>query len=283
MSRHLIHLRPGFPPGTFPAAASRVAPRGVEQRGFSIIELLISLVLSSLVILAVVGLYSGSRESYTTQEEVGRLHENMRIGNGIIERTIRQGNYKRFPAPRDQNPMLVAAFSFVPVTGADGGSTTPGDSDMVEVRFNGSNDPTTALADGVVVDCLGAPVRSIDVSINRFRVQVDGDGRPWLNCSIDSGATWTPLIPDVEAMEVLYGVYTSENRSVTNFITWAGVTDPARVVAIKVHLLYRSNTEAGVAASAQTYQLAEQTYGPFTDRFLRSATESTIVIRSVAL
>lgn len=254
-----------------------------SQHGFSIIELLISLVLSSMVILAVVGLYSGSRESYTTQDEVGRLHENMRIGNSIVERTIRQGNYKRFPAPRDQNPMLVAAFSFVPVTGADGGSTTPGDSDMVEISFNGSTDPATAAADGVVVDCLGASMASTVQSRNRFMVRVDGAGRPWLNCSTDGGTVWTPLIPDVEAMEVLYGVYSSENRSVTNFVPWSGVTDPSRVVAIKIHLLYRSNAEAGVAPSTLSYDLAERTYGPYADRFLRSATESTIVIRSVAL
>ncbi len=254
-----------------------------RQAGFSIIELLISMVLSSLVILTVVAVYSGSRESYTTQDEVGRLQENMRIGNGIIERTIRQGNYKRFPAPRDQNPMLTAAFSFVPVNGADGSGTTPGTSDMVEIRFNGSTDPVSATADGVVVNCLGAPVAAITQSSNRFTVRVDAEGRPWLNCSNDAGASWTPLIPDVEAMEVLYGVFSSENRSVTNFVTWAAVTDPARVVAIKIHLLYRSNAEAGVAASPQTYQLAERTYGPFTDRFLRNATESTIVIRSVAL
>ena len=255
----------------------------LRQRGFSIIELLISLVLSSMVILAVVGLYSGSRESYTTQDEVGRLHENMRIGNSIIERTIRQGNYKRFPAPRDQNPMLVAAFSFVPVTGANGGSTAPGNSDMVEISFNGSTDQATGVADGVVVDCLGASVAATMQSRNRFQVRVDAEGRPWLNCSIDSGTSWTPLIPDVEAMEVLYGIYSSENRSVTNFVSWGAVTDPARVVAVKIHLLYRSNAEVGVAASTQTYPMAEQTYGPFADRFLRSVTESTIVIRSVAL
>ena len=118
------------------AGAAGVASRHA-QRGFSIIELMISLVLSSLVILAVVGIYSGSRETYTTQDEVGRLHENMRIGSSIVERTIRQGSYKRFPAPRDQNPMLVAAFSFTAVAGADGASTTPGDSDTVEISFNG--------------------------------------------------------------------------------------------------------------------------------------------------
>ncbi len=268
-------LRPSATP-----AGQRLARR---QAGFSVIELLISMVLASLVILAVMGLYTGSRESYVTQDEVGRLQENMRIGNSIVERTIRQGNYKRFPAPRDQNPMLVAAFSFVPVAGADGTGTTPGSSDMVEIRFNGSTDPAAAAADGVVVDCLGASVLASDVSRNRFLVRVDGEGRPWLNCSTDGGATWTPLIPDVEAMEVLYGVFSSENRSVTNFVQWSAVTDPARVVAIKVHLLYRSNAEAAVVPSTQTYQLAERSYGPFADRFLRSATESTVVIRSVAL
>lgn len=265
------------PPGT-PAE-----PLARHQAGFSVIELLISMVLASLVILAVMGLYTGSRESYVTQDEVGRLQENMRIGNGIVERTIRQGNYKRFPAPRDQNPMLVAAFSFVPVAGADGTGTTPGSSDMVEVRFNGSTDPAAAVADGVVVDCLGASVIATAVSRNRFMVRVDGEGRPWLNCSTDGGTTWTPLIPDVEAMEVLYGVFSSENRSVTNFVQWSAVTDPARVVAIKVHLLYRSGTETAVVPSTQTYRLAERTYGPFSDRFLRSASEATIVIRSVAL
>jgi len=273
-------------PLAFPPTASRAAARHPfrsAQRGFSIIELMISLVLSSLVILAVVGIYSGSRETYTTQDEVGRLHENMRIGNSIVERTIRQGNYKRFPAPRDQNPMLVAAFSFTAVDGADGGSTTPGDSDTVEISFNGSSVAATGDPDGVVVNCLGAAVRSDEQSRNRFQVRVDDDGRPWLNCSNDGGTTWTPLIPDVEAMEVLYGIYTSENRSVTSFVEWSGVSDPSRVVAVKIHLLYRSNTESAVAPSTQTYALAERTYGPFSDRFLRSVTETTIVIRSVAL
>ena len=257
--------------------------RDRSQRGFSIIELLISLVLSSLVILAVVGLYGGSRESYTTQDEVGRLSENMRIGNGIIERTVRQGNYKRFPSPRDQNPMLVAAFSFVPIFGADGSSTVPGNSDMVEISFNGSTDFSTGVADGVVVDCLGASVAANQQSRNRFMVRLDAQSRPWLNCSTDGGTVWTPLISDVEAMEVLYGIFSSENRSVTSFVTWTGVTDPSQVVAVKVHLLYRGNAQAGVAASGRTHALAERTYGPFGDRFLRSVTESTIVMRSVAL
>jgi type IV pilus assembly protein PilW len=265
-----------------PAIGTQCRASAAAQAAFSLIELLIAMLLGSLVILGVIGVYGGSRQNYTTQDEVGRLQENMRIGSSIVERTIRQGNYKRFPAPRDQNPMLVAAFSFVPITGANGTGTAPGTSDMIEVRFNGSTDVVAATADGVIVDCMGASVAATVQSNNRFMVRVIL-GRPWLSCSTDSGATWTALIPDVEAMEVLYGTFSSENRSVTNFVDWTSVTDPARVVAVKIHLLYRSSAQAGVAPSTRTYRLAEQTYGPFADRFLRSATESTIVIRSVAL
>ena len=62
---------------TSPARHSR------RTRGFSIVELMVSLALSSFVILAVVGIYSGSRESYTAQDEISRLHENVRIGVGL--------------------------------------------------------------------------------------------------------------------------------------------------------------------------------------------------------
>ena len=117
----------------------------------------------------------------------------MRIGNGLVERTIRQGNYKRIPAPRDQNPMLVAAFSFAPLLGADGTST-----DRRRQRLGGGalqrqHRPAVAtVADGVVVDCLGASVAATTQSRNRFAVRVDGEGRPWLSCSTDGGTTWAP-------------------------------------------------------------------------------------------
>ncbi|MGE0803060.1 MAG: PilW family protein [Lautropia sp.] len=253
-----------------------------RQRGFSLVELMVSLVLASLVILGVIGVYSSSRETFVTQDDLGRMQESMRIGNGIVERTLRQGSFRQIPLQRDQNPLLLAAFGFVPVTGIEGAGTTIGQSDTVEIVYNGSTDPATATADGGIVDCLGASVAGNVQSRNRFQVRVDA-GRPWLACSTDGGATWTNLVPDVEAMEVQYGIYSSENRSVTNYVTWSNVADPLRVVALRVHLLYRSATEVGVAQSPRTYQLGEQLYGPFPDRFLRSASEATIVIRSVAL
>ncbi len=262
---------------TSPARHSR------RTRGFSIVELMVSLALSSFVILAVVGIYSGSRESYTAQDEISRLHENVRIGVGLIERTLRQGNYKRIPITRDQNLLLVQAFSFAPVAGVEGGGAA---SDTLEMVYNGNDQPTVPpSADGTIVDCVGEPVPADTQSRNRFTIQAI-DGRPWLGCARPNHPTNTafiPLIPDVEAMQVLYGTYSDESRTASNFVPWSAAIDPMRVVAIRLHLLFRSNEQIAPAPSAKPYVLAGETYGPYTDHFVRTTVETTVVIRSAAM
>jgi len=256
-----------------------------SARGFSLVELMIAMALSGFVMLVVVALYSQSRETYTHQEELGRLQENVRVGMGIIERTVRQGNYKQIPAARDQNPLLVEAFSFQQLRGSDGGGSA---NDWFQITFNGSSITPfvpAETADGAIVDCLGQPVRASDTRNNRFQVSVDANGRSWLGCS-RPGATapgFVGLIPDVEAMEVLYGQYTDESRTVASFQPWSAAIEPARVVALRIAMLYRSAAELAPAPSSTTYDLAGRTLGPFNDRFIRIPIETTIVIRSTAM
>ncbi len=270
---------------TLPAVDQPITSRR-RLGGFSVVELMIAMVLTGFVILAVVTVYGSSRENYVHQDEVAKLQENVRIGMGIVERTLRQGNYKRIPAARDQNPLLISAFSFSPMVGIDGGSTTIGDSDTLQVVFNGSNKvPFNAAdpADGAIVDCIGVSVPAGDNRASRFVVRVVG-GRPWLSCQRTGfDATWFDLIPDVEAMEVEYGTYADETRTVAVFTPWSASVDPARVVALRLSLLFRSAAEVAPAASSSTYRLAERTYGPFSDRFLRMQVETTVVVRSTAM
>ena len=256
--------------------------------GFSIIELMVSLVIASFVILAVVGIYSGSRENYTTQDEVSKLNENVRIGMGILDRSMRQGNYKRIPITRDQNLLLVQAFSFTPVSGIAGAGTA---SDEIEIIYSGNSAPGTpgvpviGPADGTIVDCVGQPISAANVSRNHFSVQMVGT-TPWFGCARPNDPTITafvPLIPDVEAFKVTYGTYSDESRTALNFTPWSGAIDPMRVVAVRLFLMFRSSAEVGAAPSSRTYQLSDQTYGPFNDRFLRTVIERTIVIRSTAM
>ena len=255
------------------------------QRGFSLVELMIALVLTGFVILVVVSLYQNARETYTHQDALARLQENVRIGMGLVERTIRQGNYKRIPAARDQNPLLVEAFSFQQLRGGDGGEEG---SDWIQITYHGSNrlppDPDEP-ADGAIVDCLGQGVPADVASNNRFEIKTADDGRRWLSCSRPgSDAPGSiALIPDVEALEILYGIYADESRTVTNFVPWSSSVEPSRVVAIRIGMLFRSSEPIAPAPSSATYELGGQTLGPFNDRFIRMPVESTIVIRSTAM
>ncbi len=246
---------------------------------------MIAMVLSAFVVLVVAALYLNSRETYTHQEAIARLQENVRIGMGLVERTLRQGNYKQIPAARDQNPLLVEAFSFQQLLGSDGGETG---NDWIQVTYNGSSrfpaNPTSP-ADGAIVDCVGQPVAA-DVAINnRFQITTDADGRPWLSCSRPGSAAPASiaLIPDVEALQVLYGIYADESRTVTNFVPWSTALEASRVVAVRLGLLFRSGEQIASSPSSSTYLLGGRTYGPFDDRFIRMPVESTIVIRSTAM
>lgn len=274
---------PTLSPTLSPARLRR--HRRAGQHGFSMVELMIAMVLSAFVIMVVVALYQNSRETFTHQEALSRLQENVRIGTTLIERTIRQGNYKQIPSARDQNPLLVEAFSFQQLTGGDGGSDA---GDWLQITYNGSSrfpanpaDPS----DGAIVDCLGQGVPASVAINNRFQITTDGTGRPWLSCARPGSVApaSVALIPDVEALEVLYGVYSDESRTVTNFVPWSSGLEPSRIVAIRIGLLFRSAEPLAPAPLSATYELGGRTLGPFNDRHIRTPVESTIVIRSTAM
>ena len=65
---------------------------------------------SLLVILAVVGIYSGSRETYTTQDEVGR-----RLIPDIHDRIVTKFHYAPSDFAHDFHAHLGSAFSLEPI------------------------------------------------------------------------------------------------------------------------------------------------------------------------
>ena len=84
-------------------------------------------------------------------------------------------------------------------------------------------------------------------------------------------------------MEIVYGVYADETRTVAIVHQLERGDRSGAGRRLAPVLLFRSAAEVAPATSATTYPLAERTYGPFNDRFLRTQVESTIVIRSMAM
>ena len=206
-----------------------------RQRGFTLTELMISLVLGALVVLAATAMVVSSRTTYRTQDEATRLAENGRFAVELISRQIRQSGYTEFgdstapPASFTVSPFGGAVLNdFAQTAGNDNASVNfaapINGSDILAVWYYGSG-PAGGAADGNIIDCAGFgvaspaanPAAAMAAHVRMvFEVVPDTDGEPSLTCRRD---TYDPvtliktrplsggqvLVRGVEDFQVLYG------------------------------------------------------------------------------
>lgn len=67
--------------------------RHLNQKGFSLVELLIALAISGVVATTVIGFFISQQRSHTSQEQVTFMQQNMRAGLGIMSRELRMAGY----------------------------------------------------------------------------------------------------------------------------------------------------------------------------------------------
>jgi prepilin-type N-terminal cleavage/methylation domain-containing protein len=66
---------------------------GLSQKGFTIIELMVALVLSFILIGAVYGTFTSQQKAYTVQDQVAEMQQNARMAMNILVRDIRMAGY----------------------------------------------------------------------------------------------------------------------------------------------------------------------------------------------
>lgn len=72
-----------------------------NQDGFTLIEIMVSMVISSLVIAGVYGVYTIQQRSYTVQEQVSEMQQRIRAAVDFMSREMRMAGYNP-PEPYDQ-------------------------------------------------------------------------------------------------------------------------------------------------------------------------------------
>ncbi len=186
-----------------------------RQRGVTLTELMIALVLGAIVVLAATSMVVTSRGTYRTQDESTRLAESARFGLELSNRLIRLAGYTNFgddstpPASYTIDPAWVAspdsyAFNGPNIVGSNdskpGGGAGLNGSDSITIRFFGSSAVGSVTADGNVLDCAGtaipqAPtatsasataataVNNLARAYNVLFVDTDPDGEPALKCA----------------------------------------------------------------------------------------------------
>ena len=161
--------------------------------------------------------------------------------------------------------------------------------DHVVVNTGGTWVPGNA-SHGIPSSFIGAQVSTATTEV--FYVGMDATGAPALfeantnpNCAAPAtcfgGFQIQELVPNVENMQVLYGIDTTGSQVPSQYVTANNVADWSQVVSVKVALLLRSNLNAVTQpAAAISYPMLGTNVTAPLDTRLRQVFTATIGIRN---
>lgn len=277
-----------------------------QQRGFSLMELLVAVVLGWLVIAALFGLDMAASRAGRLLAAQTQMDEDGQIGLQLLSNELIQAGYA---SPLSVNPQADAqgqrrfrrTFEGAPVFGCAYGFAVPGSTGEVacasavaasaglEVRYEADAFNTIpTVSTGLPGDCLGNGLSpslgtgAVSVAYNRYFVEASSSGRPELKCVSRAGGA-QPLVENVEQLQVWYGVATAAHpRQIVRYANAGAVGDFSLVVAVRLCLLLRSQDPVLSVEEAQvfTYADCDQAARPSTDRRLRKAYVTSVALRN---
>lgn len=196
------------------------------QGGFTLVEILVALAISSIIALAAVAALIVSRQGLTTVDTASQLRDNGRFATDLIQRLGVQTGFKdpdyamvaRNSTATNPDPNV---FGFNNATSVNSDpyfsstprvSTTVGyGSDILILRYQASATyEQSNVPDGGMVNCNGTPAALVpgdvdDRIVSVLHVEVGSDGEPSLMCTVTPGTAAQPIVKGVENFQVLFG------------------------------------------------------------------------------
>ena len=214
-------------------------PAGRGEKGLSLIELMISLVIGLVVVGAVIVSIIGSSSTGRYQAAFGQMNEDGQIALGLLKREVELAGYSQptglivdplnaanqilaFATMGGNNYIFGCAKGFVNVNVAGGlcvANAAPGaPSFEVAYEADAGNTQLTSGVPPVPSNCLGngVAVGPPYLAQNRYYVSTTASGRPELRCS--SGGNTQPLVENIESMKVWYGL--AVNATATQIVRY---------------------------------------------------------------
>jgi type IV pilus assembly protein PilW len=233
-----------------------------QQKGMTLIEIMIALLLGVFLLAGVMQIFISSRETYRVQEALSRLQENGRFAMDFIGRDIRMADYRACPTkPFLTDPVTFDRTGIMGTNGAVNAANSALDApDSITVRWS-------------AVACLPASNASVT---HGYTIAVPASGISELQRDGNS------LIEGVENMQITYGVDT-DNNGTPNYYGQAGAVtnaDMGNVVSVRVSLLlYTIDNNVTPTPLAYTYNAATSTPA-LPDRRIRRVFNSTFTLRN---
>lgn len=242
-----------------------------QQRGLSLVELLIAMALGLLLTVGALQMMLSSQGLYRTTDSLSRIQESGRFALDFLAKDIRMGGYN----VRDGVALYSQTCgSFTPCT-ADGGGAA---SDRIGIQLIPSR----------AVDCLGNPVVDGAV-VNVYFLQTVG-GVSSLYCGgfnpvTNAVSAGQPLVDGVENLQILYGIKNTDFEGNLQFIEQyvpasAGL-DFTTVATVRIALLVNNGQANGNGDKAsRSFTLLNAPQQDFDDKHQRQVYTSTISINN---
>jgi type IV pilus assembly protein PilW len=228
--------------GRMPCRSSVVT----SQRGFSLIELMIAILISVFLIGGLLTLVQAMKRTTMVQGGLSQLQDNERFASDLLANVIQAAGDYPSPVLGGQfgvNQFGVAVFPVFPVPNTTitfaagqtiaGATTATAPGDLIAVRYSTSG--TAAIPPPVpdgLISCAGNTSATPVQFVNLFRVAIDAQGNGTLQCqltTIDStgvkaNVTSGPftLVSGITKLKIFYGVQTNTaatTLSVDSYLT----------------------------------------------------------------
>jgi type IV pilus assembly protein PilW len=215
-----------------------------SQRGFNLVELMIAMAIGLVLLLVIGTVFTSSRQVFRVQEDNARIQERGRFALEILGRSIKQAGHAEIPFTG-----LKIGFTGTAITGTDGTVSAPSAADTLAVQYDG------AIGDR---DCQGVAVSAVAAAIIQNHFNLDAPNAQ-LQCAgmigavpvaPGAGVIGQPLLENIEDFQVLYGIDTTGDQSVNQYVSLPA--DWNQVVTTRVCVLIRSD-QTNIAPAGSNY------------------------------
>lgn len=251
--------------------------RPYHQKGLSLVELLIAMLLGLMLIAGALQMMLSSQQIYQATDTLSRIQENGRFALNFLSKDIRMAGYNTTESADGKVFWDGACGAANPCTTNGAGN----DSDQIGILMDPSND----------LDCQGNAVASEDTVIaNVYYIDdPENDLISSLYCrGYDLSAnSWIsagqPLVDGVENMQILYGITDPvTNNMITSYVRSNEIADWAGIGAARISLLLNNGQTVGNGDTAtRTFNVLDADVLTFTDKHDRQVFATTITINNI--
>jgi type IV pilus assembly protein PilW len=205
--------------------------RTFSQRGFSLIEMTVAMIIGLFLLGGVLAVEQTVKATYTNQTELTQLQDNERLAMTLLTDIVQSAGY--YPDPTSNTPAsALPALSLSAATFAAGQSLSgvldSSSNDTLYVRYMTASADTVILCDGST-NASG----STNTYVNYFYLS---NGALYCELGVESlGATPVELVSGIQSMKILYGVKTTTaiaDNNVDSYLTAAQVSSAGQWLAV---------------------------------------------------